>query len=123
MYSLSIPEFLCVYSAAFRDDNKSSDATSSNGTNIEGTLKDYTLVKSIKNSLGFYKINGTLENQGAIIHSDIEDIKYYKIPSVNDTTLICYKENRISCEYEPTIQIHPKSFFLAIPDANNKSKL
>ena len=60
VYSLSIPEFLCVYSAAFRDDNKSSDATSSNGTNIEGTLKDYTLVKitkSVKNSLGFYKIN------------------------------------------------------------------
>ena len=67
------------------------------------TLPDTTLVeiiKSFKNSSGFYKINGTFENKGAIILSDIKVIKYYKVPSVNDTTLICYEENVVSCEYK-----------------------
>jgi hypothetical protein len=87
---------------------------------------DYIIVKitkSFKFSSGFYKINGTLENQGAIILSDIKVIKYYKIPSVNSTTMISYEKDIVSCEYEPTIQIHPKSFLLTIPDGNNKSKL
>ena len=89
------------------------------------TLTDKTMVqvvKSFKNSSGFYKINGTLENQGAMIFSDIKVIKYYKIPSVNDTTLIYYVENIVSCEYNPIDQSHPRNFFLTIPDTNIKSK-
>ncbi len=87
------------------------------------TLPDTTLVeiiKSFKNSSGFYKINGTLEKQGAIILSDIKVIKYYKVPSVNDTTLICYEENGVSCEYKSNNQLHPESFFLTLPDSNIK---
>ena len=58
------------------------------------------IVKSFKNSSGFYKINGTLENQGAIILSDIKVIKYYKVPSVNDTTLVCYEQDIVNCQYK-----------------------
>jgi hypothetical protein len=89
-----------------------------NGVNAE-PLVDNTpvkIVKSFKNSSGFYKINGTLENQGPIIFSDIKVIKYYKIPSVNDTTLICYEESDVRCEYKSLNQLPSESFFLNIPD-------
>ena len=89
------------------------------------TLTDKTMVqvvKSFKNSSGFYKINGTLENQGAMIFSDIKVIKYYKIPSVNDTTLICYQQDIVSCDYKSINQLPQKSFLLSIPDVNMKSK-
>ena len=79
-----------------------------------GDLSGYTIVeiiKSFKNSSGFYKINGTLQNQGAIILSDIKVIKYYKVPSVNDSTLICYEETGVSCEYKSNNQLHPENFF------------
>ena len=59
------------------------------------------MVKSFKSSSGFYKINGTLENQGAVILSDIKVVKYYKIPSsINDTTLICYEQDIVNCQYK-----------------------
>jgi len=127
VYSFSIPGLiLYVFSTTVHDDYDNPTISSSERTNIPVASTDYTIVKitkSFKNSSGFYKINGTLENQGAIILSDIKVIKYYKIPSVNSTTMICYEKDIVSCEYEPTIQIHPKSFLLTIPDGNNKSKL
>ena len=89
------------------------------------TLTDKAMVqvvKSFKNSSGFYKINGTLENQGAMIFSDIKVIKYYKIPSVNDTTLICFQQDIVSCDYKSINQLPQKSFLLSIPDVNMKSK-
>ena len=64
-----------------------------------------------------------MENQGPVILSDIKVIKYYKISSVDDTTMICYEDDIVSCEYKPNIQLHPKSFLLTLPDGNNKSKL
>jgi hypothetical protein len=76
------------------------------------------IVKSFKNSSGFYKINGTIENQESIILTDIQVIKYYKIPSVNDTTLVCYEQNIIKCEYTSIDnQLPSKSFFLNMPPA------
>lgn len=125
VYSLSIPGLvLYVYSTTFHDDNDNPDISSSDGTNITGTLTDYTLVKitkSFKNSSGFYKVNGTLENNGAMILSDIKVIKYYKISSVNDTTLICYEQKIVNCQYKShDNQLPSKSFFLNIPDAYTK---
>lgn len=84
---------------------------------IDKTVVDIT--KSFKNSSGFYKINGTLENQGVVMFSDIQVIKYYKIPSVNDTTLICYEQNIVNCEYKSdNSQLPPKNFFLIMPPAS-----
>ena len=127
VYSFSIPKLvLYVFSTTIHDDYDNPTVSSSERTNIPGASTEYTVVKitkSFKNSSGFYKIDGTLENQGAIILSDIKVTKYYKIPCVNSTTMICYEKDIVSCEYEPTIQIHPKSFLLTIPDKNNKSKL
>lgn len=75
------------------------------------------IVKSFKNSSGFYKINGTLENQGAMILSDIKVIKYYKISLLNDAILVCYQQNIVNCEYKSNNdQLPPKNFFLTIPD-------
>jgi hypothetical protein len=85
------------------------------------------IVKSFKNSSGFYKINGTLENQDSVILSDIQVIKYYKIPSsINDNTLICYDQDIVKCEYKSANnnQLPPKSFFLTMPpspDTNIRS--
>ena len=79
------------------------------------------IVKSFKNSSGFYKINGTLENHGSIILSDIKVIKYYKVPSVNDTTLICYEEGGFRFEYKSINQLPSESFFLTIPNSNINS--
>lgn len=81
---------------------------------IDNTLVE--IVKSFKKSSGFYKINGTLENQGAIILTVIQVIKYYKTPSVNDTTLVCYEQSIVKCEYKSIDnQLPSKSFFLNIP--------
>ncbi len=95
VYGLSITDLVfCYNSIIYYNDNEKSRPSYPPGANME-TLQENTLVeitKSFKNSSGFYKINGTLENQGSIIISDIKVIKYYKIPSVNDTTLICYEE-------------------------------
>ena len=74
------------------------DRTSTAQDSLDNTLVE--IVKSFKNSSGFYKINGTLENQGAIILSNIQVIKYYKVPSVNDTTLICYEQNIVNCQVQ-----------------------
>ena len=83
---------------------------------LDNTLVE--IVKSFKNSSGFYKINGTLENQGAIILSNIQVIKYYKVPSVNDTTLICYEQNIANCQYKLNDpQLPSKGFFLMMPPA------
>jgi hypothetical protein len=125
VYGLSISDLVfCVNSATYYSNSEKSRPSYSNGANME-ILPDKTLVeiiKSFKNSSGFYKINGTLENQGSIILSDIKVTKYYKIPSVKDTTLICYEENVANCEYKSTNQQHSERFFLAIPDSNIKSK-
>ncbi|TVP41560.1 hypothetical protein NARC_30275 [Candidatus Nitrosocosmicus arcticus] len=122
IYSLSASDIVFyVNSTAFYNDNEKSGPPYPDEANIIEDSTGKTLVeivKSFKNSSGFYKINGTLENQGAIILSDIKVMKYYKIPSVNDTTLICYEDNVVSCEYKSTNQLPQKSFFLAIPDAN-----
>lgn len=81
---------------------------------IENT--DIEIVKSFKNSSGFYKINGTIENQGIIVLSDIKVIKYYKIPSVDDTTLICYEHEVVNCQYKSIDnQLPPKSSFIFMP--------
>ena len=80
VYSLAIPGLVFyVYSTTFHDDHDNSDITSSDGKNLPEASTDYTIVKftkSFKNSTGFYKINGTLENQGEIILTDIQVIKY-----------------------------------------------
>ena len=124
VYSLSISDLVFCVSKSFYDDNEKSLPSYLNGGNMK-PLADSTLVeivKSFKNSSGFYKINGTLENQGSLILSDIKVVKYYKIPSVNDTTLICYEENGARCEYKSINQLPSQSFFLNIPDPKMNSK-
>lgn len=83
---------------------------------MENTHIDF--VKSFKNSSGFYKINGTIENQESIILTDIQVIKYYKIPSVDDATLVCYEQAMVNCQYK-SIDNHlpPKSSFIIMPPA------
>ena len=124
VYSLSISDLVFCVSKSFYDDNEKSLPSYLNGGNMK-RLADSTLVeivKSFKNSSGFYKINGTIENQGSLILSDIKVVKYYKIPSVNDTTLICYEENGARCEYKSINQLPSQSFFLNIPDPKMNSK-
>ena len=76
------------------------------------------IVKSFKNSTGFYKINGTIENQESIILTNIQVIKYYKIPAVDDTTLICYEQAIVNCQYKSIDnQLPPKSSFIIMPPA------
>jgi hypothetical protein len=105
-------------SIAHHNDDEKSRPSYPPSENME-TLPDTTLVeiiKSFKNSSGFYKINGTLENQGAIILSDIKVIKYYKVPSVNDTTLVCYEQDIVNCQYKSIDNTLPvKRFFLTMP--------
>ena len=124
VYSLSISDLVFCVSKSFYDDNEKSLPSYLSGGNLK-PLADKSLVeivKSFKNSSGFYKINGTLENQGTLILSDIKVVKYYKIPSVNDTTLICYEENGARCEYKSINQLPSQSFFLNIPDPKMNSK-
>ena len=124
VYSLSISDLVYCVSKSFYDDNKKPKSSNLNGANKEPLAykTSVEIVKSFKNSSGFYKINGTLENQGSLILSDIKVIKYYKIPSVNDTTLICFEENGARCEYKSVNQLPSQSFFLNIPDPKMNSK-
>jgi hypothetical protein len=74
------------------------------------------IVKSFKNSSGFYKIDGTIENNASTILTHIQVIKYYKLPSVNHTTLVCYKQSLVNCEYKSVDNPLPsKSFFMMMP--------
>jgi hypothetical protein len=124
VYSISISDLVYCVSKSFYDDNEKPKSSYLNGANKEPSAykTSVEIVKSFKNSSGFYKINGTLENQGSLILSDIKVIKYYKIPSVNDTTLICYEENGARCEYKSVNQLPSQSFFLNIPDPKLNSK-
>ena len=120
VYSLSMSDLIShVNSLDYNDNDKPQIHYFSDGISISQTPIDHTsveIVKSFKNSSGFYKINGTLENQGAVMFSDIQVIKYYKIPSVNDTTLICYQQNIVNCEYKSdSNQLPLKRFFLTMP--------
>ena len=122
IYSLSISDLLSkVNSFVYNDHERPeihyyADRMSTYQDPLDNTLVE--IVKSFKNSSGFYKINGTLENQGAIILSNIQVIKYYKVPSVNDTTLICYEQNIVNCQYKLNDpQLPSKGFFLMMPPA------
>jgi hypothetical protein len=122
IYSLSISElFSDVKSLDYNDNERYSISYYLDRTSIPQALMDNTqveIIKSFKNSSGFYKINGTLENQGVIMLSDIKVIKYYKIPSVNDTTLICYEQDNIKCQFKSIDNKLPsKSLFLTMPPA------
>ena len=122
IFSLSISDlFSDVNSLDYNDNERYSISYYPDRTSIPQALMDNTqveIVKSFKNSSGFYKINGTLENQGVIMLSDIKVVKYYKIPSVNDTTLICYELDIINCQFKSIDNKLPsKSLFLAMPPA------
>ena len=122
IYSLSISDlFSDVKSLDYNDNERYSISYYPDRTSIPQALMDNTqveIVKSFKNSSGFYKINGTLENQGVIMLSDIKVVKYYKIPSVNDTTLVCYELAIINCQYKSIDNKLPsKSLFLTMPPA------
>ena len=124
VYSLSVSDLVFCVDKTFYDDQEKSMTSFLNGPNMKH-IADKTLVeivKSFKNSSGFYKINGTLENEDSIIFTDIKVIKYYKIPSVNDTTLLCYEESGVRCEYKSINQLHSDSFLLNIPDPNMNAK-
>lgn len=124
VYSLLVSDLVFGIDKTFYDDQEKSMTSLLNGP-IKKHIADKTLVeivKSFKNSSGFYKINGTLENEDSIILTDIKVIKYYKIPSVNGTTLLCYEESDVKCEYKSINQLHSDSFFLNIPDPNMNAK-
>jgi len=124
VYGLSVSDLVFCVDKTFYDDEEKSMTSLLKGPTMKH-MTDKTLVeivKSFKNSSGFYKINGTLENEDSIILTDIKVIKYYKIPSVNDTTLICYEENGARCEYKSINQLPSQSFFLNIPDLKMNSK-
>ena len=124
VYSLSISDLVFCVDKTFYDDEEKSMTSLLKGPTMKH-MTDKTLVeivKSFKNSSGFYKINGTLENEDSIILTDIKVIKYYKIPSVNDTTLLCYEESGVRCEYKSINQLHSDSFLLNIPDPNMNAK-
>ncbi|HEX5187337.1 MAG TPA: hypothetical protein VFV86_10650 [Nitrososphaeraceae archaeon] len=115
---LSISNLVFCVDKTFYDSDEKSEISTWNDVNAEPSVDntEVKIVKSYKNSSGFYKINGTIENQGSMIFSDIKVIKYYKIPSVNDTTLICYEISGVRCEYKSLNQLPSESFFLNIPD-------
>jgi len=124
VYGLSVSDLVFCVDKTFYDDQEKSMTSFLSGPNMKH-IADKTLVeivKSFKNSSGFYKINGTLENEDSIILTDIKVIKYYKIPSVNDTTLLCYEESGVRCEYKSINQLHSDSFLLNIPDPNMNAK-
>ena len=52
----------------------------------------------------------SLENQDAMILSDVNITKYYEIAFVNETSFICYEENPISCKYKSNNQYIQKVF-------------
>ena len=124
VYGLSVSDLVFCVDKTFYDDEEKSMTSLLKGPTMKH-MTDKTLVeivKSFKNSSGFYKINGTLENEDSIILTDIKVIKYYKIPSVNDTTLLCYEESGVRCEYKSINQLHSDSFLLNIPDPNTNAK-
>ncbi|ALI35814.1 hypothetical protein NMY3_01611 [Candidatus Nitrosocosmicus oleophilus] len=124
VYGLSVSDLVFCVDKTFYDDEEKSMTSLLKGPTMKH-MTDKTLVeivKSFKNSSGFYKINGTLENEDSIILTDIKVIKYYKIPSVNDTTLLCYEESGVRCEYKSINQLHSDSFLLNIPDPNMNAK-
>lgn len=124
VYGLSVSGLVFCVDKTFYDDEEKSMTSLLKGPTMKH-MTDKTLVeivKSFKNSSGFYKINGTLENEDSIILTDIKVIKYYKIPSVNDTTLLCYEESGVRCEYKSINQLHSDSFLLNIPDPNMNAK-
>jgi hypothetical protein len=124
VYGLSVSDLVFCVDKTFYDDEEKSMTSLLKGPTMKH-MTDKTLVeivKSFKNSSGFYKINGTLENEDSIIFTDIKVIKYYKIPSVNDTTLLCYEESGVRCEYKSINQLHSDSFLLNIPDPNMNAK-
>jgi len=124
VYGLSVSDLVFCVDKTFYDDEEKSITSLLKGPTMKH-MTDKTLVeivKSFKNSSGFYKINGTLENEDSIILTDIKVIKYYKIPSVNDTTLLCYEESGVRCEYKSINQLHSDSFLLNIPDPNMNAK-
>ena len=124
VYGLSVSDLVFCVDKTFYDDEEKSMTSLLKGPTMKH-MTDKTLVeivKSFKNSSGFYKINGTLENEDSIILTDIMVIKYYKIPSVNDTTLLCYEESGVRCEYKSINQLHSDSFLLNIPDPNMNAK-
>ena len=124
VYGLSVSDLVFCVDKTFYDDEEKSMTSLLKGPTMKHMI-DKTLVeivKSFKNSSGFYKINGTLENEDSIILTDIKVIKYYKIPSVNDTTLLCYEESGVRCEYKSINQLHSDSFLLNIPDPNMNAK-
>jgi hypothetical protein len=122
LYSLLISDLIShVNSFDYNDNERPSIFYYPDRTSIPQSQMDniqVEIIKSFKNSSGFYKINGTLENQGAIILSDIKVIKYYKVPSVNDTTLVCYEQDIVNCQYKSIDNTLPaKRFFLTMPPA------
>ena len=124
VYGLSVSDLVFCVDKTFYDDEEKSMTSLLKGPTMKH-MTDKTLVeivKSFKNSSGFYKINGTLENEDSIILTDIKVIKYYKIPWVNDTTLLCYEESGVRCEYKSINQLHSDSFLLNIPDPNMNAK-
>ena len=128
IYSLSNPDLIPhVNSNDYSDSERSGiyyypDRTIIPQTKIDNTMVE--IVKSFKNSSGFYKINGTLENQGTVILSDIKVIKYYKTPSVNDSTLVCYEQNIVNCQYKPSDnQLPPKSLLVMMPPAPSETNI
>ncbi len=124
VYGLSVSDLVFCVDKTFYDDEEKSMTSLLKGPTMKH-MTDKTLVeivKSFKNSSGFYKINGTLENEDSIILTDIKVIKYYKIPSVNDTTLLCYEESGVRCEYKSINKLHSDSFLLNIPDPNMNAK-
>jgi len=124
VYGLSVSDLVFCVDKTFYDDEEKSMTSLLKGPTMKH-MTDKTLVeivKSFKNSSGFYKINGTLENEDSIILTDIKVIKYYKIPSVNDTTLLCYEESGVRCEYKSINQLHSDSFLLNIPVPNMNAK-
>ena len=122
IYSLSILDLLSRVNSFDYNSNETSnilyypDRNTISQVQLDNTQVE--IVKSFKNSSGFYKINGTLENQGAVMLSDIKVIKYYKAPSVNDTTLVCYEQDIINCQFKSIDNKLPsKSLFLTMPPA------
>ena len=121
MYSLSMSDLIpYVNSIGLEKDTSPDmyynypDSSTIDQSKIDNALVE--IVKSFKNSSGFYKINGTIENKDSFILTDIQVIKYYKTPSVNNTTLVCYEQNIVNCEYKSIDnQLPSKSFFLNIP--------
>jgi hypothetical protein len=128
IYNLSISYLISHVNSLDYIDNETPsisyypDRTSIPQVQIDNTQVE--IVKSFKNSSGFYKINGTLENQGAIMLSDIKVIKYYKVPSVNDTTLVCYEQDILNCQYKSIDNTLPaKSFSLTMPSASPETNI